>query len=80
MNDIFQKGYARRVPDEYRIPEEGKVSYLPRHGVYHAKKPDKIRVVFDCIARFRGTSLNEQLLQGPDLMNSLIGVLTRFRE
>jgi hypothetical protein len=80
MNDILQKGYARRVPDEYRIPEEGKVWYLPHHGVYHAKKPDKIRVVFDCSARFRGTSLNEQLLQGPDLMNSLIGILTRFRE
>ena len=80
MNDIFQKGYARRVPDEDRIPEEGKVWYLPHHGVYHAKKPNKIRVVFDCSARFRGTSLNEQLLQGPDLTNSLVGVLTRFRE
>ena len=44
------------------------------------KKPGKIRVVFDCSAKFAGTSLNEQLLQGPDLTNSLVGVLTRFRQ
>lgn len=80
MNNILQKGYARRVPGDCPKPEEGKVSHLPHHRVYHAKKPDKIRVVFDCSARFRGTSLNDQLLHGPDLTNSLIGVLTRIRE
>ena len=37
-------------------------------------------MVFDCIARFGGTSLNDKLLQGPDLTNRLVGVLTRFRE
>jgi hypothetical protein len=54
--------------------------YLPHHPVYHPQKPDKIRVVFDCSARYRGTSLNDQLLQGPDLTNLLVGVITRFRE
>ncbi|KAK3732687.1 hypothetical protein QZH41_009335 [Actinostola sp. cb2023] len=44
------------------------------------KKPDKIRVVFDCSAEFAGQSLNRHLLQGPDLTNSLVGVLCRFRQ
>ncbi len=80
MNNILEKKYARKVPDDHPEPEPGKVWYLPHHGVYHPKKIYKLRVVFDCSARFRGTSLNDQLLQGLDLTNSLVGDLTRFRE
>lgn len=37
-------------------------------------------MVFACAASFQGTSLNNELIQGPDLANSLVGVLTRFRK
>ena len=37
-------------------------------------------MVFDCTARYKGTSLNDQPLSGPDLINSLLGVLLRFRQ
>ena len=53
--------------------------YLPHHGVYHPCKPGKIRVVLDCSTEFHGTSLNKELLPGPDLTSQLVGVLTRFR-
>ena len=58
----------------------GKIWYLPHFGVYHPRKPDQIRVVFDSSAEFQGVSLNKELLSGPDLMNSLSGVLIRFRQ
>ena len=54
--------------------------YIPHHGVYNKKNVDKIRVVFDCSATFKGHSLNQRLLQGPDLTNALVGVLCRFRK
>ena len=40
---------------------------------------EKPRIVFDCAAQHLGVSLNSKVLQGPDLTNKLVGVLTRFR-
>ena len=36
--------------------------------------------MFDCAAKYKDTSINQQVLQGPDLTNKLVGVLLRFRE
>ena len=78
MNDLLCKNYAKRLPNEDQSQKDA--WYLPHHPVFHPQKPDKVRVVFDCSAQYRGTSLNDQLLQGPDLTNTLVGVLTRFRQ
>ncbi|XP_065115485.1 uncharacterized protein [Paramisgurnus dabryanus] len=77
MEEVIEKGDAEEV---YREGKDGENWYIPHHGVYHPKKPDKLRVVFDCSAKYQGTSLNNHLLQGPDLMNNLTGVLVRFRQ
>ncbi|XP_015747596.1 PREDICTED: uncharacterized protein LOC107327368 [Acropora digitifera] len=79
MEDLIEKGHARPVPREEPNPSAARW-YLPHHPVYHPQKPGKLRVVFDCAAKWRGTSLNDQLLQGPDLTQSLVGVLSRFRQ
>ncbi|XP_070571257.1 uncharacterized protein [Ptychodera flava] len=80
MADILEKGYAVQVPNHELDRDDGRVWYIPHHGVYHPKIPEKIRVVFDCSAKFQGVSLNGLLLQGPDLTNNLLGVLLRFRQ
>lgn len=56
MNKIFEEGQAVKVPDEKVNQDNGRLWYLPHHGVYHPKKK-KWRVVFDNAARYQGTSL-----------------------
>ena len=80
MKDIIEKGYTRKIEEKELPTKEGRTWYIPYHGVYHPHKKAKIRVVFDCLAQHIGESLNENLLQGPDLTNKLVGVLTRFRQ
>ena len=55
------------------------VWYLPHHPVINPKKPDKVRVVFDCAAKYHGVSLNDCIMQGPDWTTPLVEVLCRFR-
>ena len=75
MEAMLERGHAERAPEYAET-----AWYIPHHAVHHPKKPDKVRVVFDCSANFQGTSLNQHLLSGPELVNSLVGVLCRFRE
>ena len=77
MNGYLEKGYARKLsPDEAKSKSE-KTWYLQHHPVQAKHK--KLRVVFNAAAKFRGASLNDQLVTGPDLLNNLVGILTRFR-
>nr|XP_054760694.1 uncharacterized protein LOC129266961 [Lytechinus pictus] len=73
MTSLFDNNYAEIVTNQ---GDEGKVWYIPHHGVH---QPGKLRVVIDCSAQFKGKSLNDHLLTGPDLTNTLTGVLCRFR-
>ena len=75
MGKLIQNGHAE-VARPLKNAEE--CWYLPTFGVYHPRKPNQIRLVFDSSAEHRGVSLNDVLLTGPDLNNTLIGVLLRF--
>ena len=72
MKGILDNEHAEVAPPLDK-DEEG--WYLPMFGVYHPKKPDKIRGVFHSSAKQGGISLNDVLLKGLDLTNSLLGVL-----
>lgn len=79
MNLLINKDYAEQVPQQQLYGRKGKTWYIPHHGVYHPRK-GSLRVVFDCGATFQGVSLNDELLPGPNLTSSLLGVLLRFRK
>jgi len=80
MADLIAKGHASKVADEEVARSSGVVWYLPHHPVVSPKKPNKVRIVFDCAAKYKRISLNDEVLQGPELTNQLIRVLLRFRQ
>ena len=75
MRSIFDQDHAEIAPT--LLPHE-ECWYLRLFGVYHQKKPNKVRVVFDSSAKFQGVSLIDALLTGPDFTNSLLGTLLCF--
>ena len=76
MEELVSKFYAKKTDVK---PDNGELWYLPHHGVKHQSKLGKVRIVFNCSTNYGGTSLNRNLLSGPDLTNQLIGILLRFR-
>ena len=80
IKELMDKGYAEEVPPEQVQRADGAVWYLPHHPVFHPHKPDKLRIVFDCAAKFQGISLNDTVYRGPDLTNKLVCVLMRSRQ
>lgn len=72
IRELISLGHA--VPVRPGDEIDGRTWYIPHHCT-----KGKFRVVFDCASEYGGTSLNKQILQGPDNANNLIGVLTRFR-
>ena len=66
MNSYIDDGHAEKIPKEELEPDDRPVWYVPHHPVVHPLKPEKVRVVYDCAATYKGTSLNQQLMSGPE--------------
>ena len=73
---MINNHYAEHVPHDEQDVAPLKW-YISHH--YVPKKNNRIRVVHDCAAIYRGHSLNDTVYGGPDINNGLLGVLLRFR-
>ena len=78
MKRYEEEGAAREVPD-HELATFKPLWYLPHHAVWHPRKPEEPRVVFDCASKTEGVSLNDELLRGPENTSTLLGVILRFR-
>ena len=59
MQSYVDHGWAKKVEDGK--PVSGSRWYLPHHPVVN---PEKLRIVFDCAAKFMRISLNSVLMSG----------------
>ena len=72
MQKIFNNDHAEIAPQEDLRPD--KVCwYLPHFGIYHPKKKDKIRVVFDSAAESNGCFLTSCYCQVLTSLTSFLG-------
>ncbi|XP_070519743.1 uncharacterized protein [Cardiocondyla obscurior] len=62
-------------------PTSDKHYYLPYHGVFKSNDPNsRLRVVFNASARFKNSeSLNDVLLNGPNLLPALSDIISNWR-
>ena len=79
MKEYIKKGYAQKLNDKEANIISPRTNYIPHHSLTNINKPNKLHIVFDAATKFSNTSLNQHLLKGPDLLNSLIGIFLRFR-
>ncbi|XP_022079226.1 uncharacterized protein LOC110973069 [Acanthaster planci] len=77
IQELKEGGLVRTVVNQGGDQEPESQWYIPHHVV---RQNDKSRLVFNCAFRYQGESLNEDLLPGPTLGSSLVGVLLRFRK
>ena len=73
MTDLQSKGYIEHA-SEFSA-ESGHEWYLPYFVTSQVKK----RIVYDGKSEWQGRCVNDVLMSGPDLLNPLVHVLTRFR-
>ena len=73
MKEYIGTGYARKLSPEEADHLGAITWYLPHFPVINQNKLGKVRIVFDAAAGYNGTSLNKNLLQGPDSTNVLLG-------
>ena len=76
MGKLFDNGHMVELPENDFARNPGKTCYQAH---FDANTSRKFHVVFDCAARFKNVNLNDYLLHGPKMGNSLSGVLSRFR-
>jgi hypothetical protein len=81
MHEYMELGHMELVPEEEVLQPKNPATYIPHHFVQKEESTTtKFRVVFDASAKTSsGKALNDVLMVGPTLQESLISNLIRFR-
>ena len=81
MKEMTDMNFSRKLSDEELKNYKGPIHYISHHGVLRPEKASTpLRIVFNSSSVYQGHCLNDYWLKGPDLLNSLFGVILRFRE
>ncbi|CAG7832144.1 unnamed protein product [Allacma fusca] len=74
------ESFVRKLFPDGIACDSPRLWYLPHFAHFNPNKPDKLRLISDTASKSNGTSLNDNLLTGPDFYAPLTSVLFRFRQ
>lgn len=78
IHNLIRKNYARELTSDEISNYPPKTFYLPIFVT--DPKSKRMRLIWDAAAKVSGKSLNDYLLPGPNLYNSLLSMLMKMRE
>ena len=71
-----KEGHAELVEEKEEWTGESSVHYL----IHFATDQEKFRVVYNGAIKINGVSINDKLYRGPMFVESLVGILIKFRQ
>ncbi|KAK4297542.1 hypothetical protein Pmani_030053 [Petrolisthes manimaculis] len=81
MINMQERGVVRKLAREEVTHYKGPAHYLSHHEILKPQSTTTpTRIVFNASASYNGHILNEYWAKGPNVLNSLFGLLLRFRE
>ena len=80
FEDAIQRGVYREIPQEELESYDGPVFYITHHEVYNeGSSSTPVRIVSNGSLKYKGVSLNDILMKGPNSLANLFGVQLNFR-
>ena len=80
QNDLNKRFIRKLDYDEIKKTSDFCKCFPPHHPVVNPHKPENARRVCSAAVKYKGLSLNNKLMSGPDLLRNLLGINFRFRE
>ena len=80
FNDFIERGVFREFSEEEINSYVGPCFYMTHHEVFkEGSTSTPVRLVINSSLQYKGRSLNDVLMKGPNTLNALFGVQLRFR-
>ena len=81
MKQMEDLGFSCKLSEKELEEYNGPVHYIAHHEVVRPdKKSTPVRILFNSSTQYKGQCLNDCWVKGSDLLNSMFGVILRFRE
>ena len=81
FQDFIDRGVISEITDQEMTEYDGPVYYVSHHKVFKpGSTSTPVRIVINSSLQYKGVSLNDILMKGPNFLQNLYGIQLRLRE